>query len=69
MALSTHNEKSNAGQSWKAYDVGHSMVHFFLPVQRARLNLESLWLGQVSTEWTKDIGPSKDDYSIINIIP
>ena len=48
MSLSTHNEKSNAGQSWKAYDIGHSTVHFLLPVQRARLNLESFWLGQVS---------------------
>ncbi|XP_063674140.1 uncharacterized protein LOC134811295 [Bolinopsis microptera] len=46
MAMNQHNEKDNTGHTWKAYDVGHTMLHFFLPVQRAKFNLESFWLGQ-----------------------
>merc|ERR1719204_314010 len=27
----SNNEKSNTGQAWKAFDLGHCVLHFFLP--------------------------------------
>ena len=41
------NEKSNAGFSWVVYDLSHSYIHFFLPSERARINIDSFYLGQV----------------------
>ncbi|KAL5255630.1 hypothetical protein ACHWQZ_G011011 [Mnemiopsis leidyi] len=56
-----NNEKSSSGHSWKAYDIGHSLVHFFLPSHRAKFNLESFWLGQ-DTE-VEDIEMEEERYT------
>lgn len=40
------NEKSNAGFSWVVYDLSHSYIHFFLPSERDRINIDSFYLGQ-----------------------
>eukprot|EP00116_Pleurobrachia_bachei_P002830 sb/3463092/ len=38
--------RRSIGSTWSSFELGHCIVHFMLPVERARVNLESFWLGQ-----------------------